>query len=58
MEIGKGCIFCAGVMITTNVQIKDFVILNLQCTVGHDTVINDYAAFMPLVIIPGEVTVG
>ena len=58
VEIGKGCIICAGVMITTNVQIKDFVILNLQCTVGHDTVINDYAAFMPSVNISGEVTIG
>ena len=58
VEIGKGGIFCAGVMITTNVQIKDFVILNLQCTVGHDTIIKDYAAFMPSVNISGEVTIG
>ena len=58
VEIGKGNIFCAGVMITTNVKIKDFVILNLQCTVGHDSVINDYAAFMPSVNISGEVTIG
>lgn len=58
VEIGKGGIFCAGVMITTNVKIKDFVILNLQCTVGHDTVIKDYAAFMPSVNISGEVTIG
>ena len=58
VEIGRGCILCAGVMITTNVKIKDFVILNLQCTVGHDTVINDYAAFMPSVNISGEVSIG
>ena len=58
VEIGKGGIFCAGVMITTNIVIKDFVILNLQCTVGHDSVINDYAAFMPSVNISGEVNIG
>ena len=58
VEIGKGCVLCAGVMVTTNVQIKDFVILNLQCTVGHDTVINDHASFMPSVNISGEVIVG
>lgn len=58
VEIGKGCILCAGVMVTTNVLIKDFVILNLQCTVGHDTVIEDYASFMPSVNISGEVTIG
>ncbi len=58
VEIGKGCILCAGVMVTTNALIKNFVILNLQCTVGHDTIINDYAAFMPAVNISGEVTIG
>lgn len=58
VEIGNGGIFCAGVMITTNIVIKGFVILNLQCTVGHDTVINDYAAFMPSVNISGEVSIG
>lgn len=58
VEIGKGCIICAGVMITTNIQIRDFVILNLQCTVGHDTVINNHAAFMPSVNISGEVNIG
>ena len=57
VQIGKGCIVCAGVMITTNVKIADFVILNLQCTVGHDSVIESYAAFMPSVNISGEVVV-
>lgn len=58
VEIGKGCIICAGNMITTNIRMGDFVILNLECTVGHDTIIKDYAAFMPSVNISGEVTIG
>lgn len=58
VEIGKGCIICAGNLITTNIKIHDFVILNLGCTVGHDTVIKDYAAFMPSVNISGEVSIG
>ncbi len=57
VEIGKGCIICAGNLITTNIKIHDFVILNLGCTVGHDTVIMNYAAFMPSVNISGEVTI-
>ena len=57
VTIGKGCIICARNMITTNVEIGDFVILNLGCTVGHDTVIKDYAAFMPSCNISGEVTI-
>lgn len=58
VKIGKGCLICAGTFITTNIEIKDFVILNLGCTVGHDTVINDYASFMPSVNISGEVVIG
>lgn len=58
VEIGKGCIICAGVLITTNVRIEDFVVLNLQCTVGHDSVIKEYAALMPSVNVSGEVTIG
>lgn len=58
VEMGKGCIICAGTLITTNIKMGNFVILNLGCTVGHDTVIGDYAAFMPSVNISGEVTIG
>ncbi len=56
-NIGKGCIICAGVIITVNTTIKDFVILNLSCTVGHDTIIGDYSSFMPSVNISGEVII-
>ena len=58
VDIGKGCIVCAGNLITTNIKIQDFVILNLGCTVGHDTIICDYAAFMPSVNISGKVSIG
>lgn len=57
VKLGKGCIICAGNMITTNIEIGDFVILNLGCTVGHDSIIKDYAAFMPSVNISGEVVI-
>jgi len=57
VEIGEGCVICAACIITTNTVIKNFVTLNLQCTVGHDTTINDYAAFMPTFNISGEVDI-
>lgn len=57
VKIGKGCIICANNIITTNIEIGDFVILNLACTVGHDTTIGDYAAFMPTCNISGEVII-
>lgn len=57
VAIGEGCIICAGCIITINIRIGKFVILNLACTVGHDTVIEDYASFMPGVNISGEVNI-
>lgn len=58
IKIGKGCIICAGNIITTNATIGDFVILNLDCTVGHDTIIGDYGSYMPACNISGEVLLG
>lgn len=55
VTIGKGSIVCEGSIITCNIKIGNFVILNLMCTVGHDTVIEDYCSFMPSVNISGEV---
>lgn len=57
IKIGQGSIVCAGCILTTDINIKDFVTLNLQCTVGHDTVIGNYSSFMPSVNISGEVDI-
>lgn len=57
VEIGMGCIICASNIITVNISIGNFVILNLGCTVGHDTKIGDYCSFMPSVNISGEVII-
>lgn len=57
INIGKGNVICSGVIMTCNIDIKDFVTLNLSCTVGHDTVINDFSSFMPSVNISGEVVI-
>ena len=53
--VGEGTVICEGTIITCNIKIGKFVILNLMCTVGHDTIIDDYCAFMPAVNISGEV---
>lgn len=57
VSIGEGCIICGGVIITVNINIGKHVILNLSCTVGHDTIIGDYSSFMPTVNISGEVDI-
>jgi sugar O-acyltransferase (sialic acid O-acetyltransferase NeuD family) len=57
ISIGEGTIICAGNILTCNIKIEKFVTLNLMCTVGHDSIIEDYASFMPSVNISGEVVV-
>lgn len=58
LTIGEGSIICAGTIITTNVSIGRHVILNLACTVGHETEIGDFSSFMPTCNISGEVRIG
>ena len=58
VTIGEGSIICAGNIITVDIVIGTHVILNLGCTVGHDTGIGDYSSFMPNVSISGEVNIG
>ncbi len=58
LRIGEGCIICAGTIITTNIDIGDQVVLNLACTVGHETTIGNFSTFMPTCNISGEVEIG
>lgn len=58
VAIGEGSIVCAGTIITTNIAIGRHVIINLACTVGHESTIGDFASLMPAVNISGEVVVG
>ena len=58
LNIGEGCIICAGTIMTTNILIGRYVILNIACTVGHETEIGDFSSFMPTCNISGEVKIG
>lgn len=57
VSIGEGSIICAGNIITVDIALGRHTILNLSCTVGHDTVMKDYCSVMPGVNISGEVTI-
>jgi len=53
---GPGCIFCPGVVITTNVRIGNHVILNCHSGAGHDAVIGNFCTLSGGVDITGHVT--
>ncbi|MFR4518306.1 MAG: transferase [Dorea sp.] len=51
-------ILCAGTILTTNITIGKHVIINLDCTVGHDAIIEDYSTLYPSVNVSGMSTIG
>jgi len=51
--IGEGSIICAGCILTTNIKIGSFCIINLMTSVGHDVMLGDYCSIMPGCSISG-----
>ncbi|MBR4747967.1 MAG: acetyltransferase [Abditibacteriota bacterium] len=58
VTIGEGTIICAHSIITVNVSIGDHVIVNLDCTIGHDAVLNDFVTLYPSVNVSGNTNIG
>jgi len=64
IKLGKGLLLCAGSILTVDIQLGDFVIINLHASVGHDCVLGDFVSLMPGarlsggVILEDEVYVG
>ncbi|XCP85327.1 acetyltransferase [Roseburia hominis] len=58
VEIGEGCIICAGTIITVDIKIGSHVIINLDCTIGHDGIIHDFVTMYPSVNVSGNVEIG
>ncbi len=57
-DIGEGSIICAGTIITVDISIGSHVIINLDCTIGHDDIIHDFVTIYPSVNVSGNVVVG
>ena len=58
IRIGGGSIICEGTQMTTNIKLGRHTIVNLGCTVGHDSVLEDFVTVAPGVNISGNVTIG
>lgn len=55
--VGEGTIICAGSIITVGISIRNHVIVNLDCTVGHDDSIQDFVTLYPSVNVSGNVRI-
>jgi len=56
--MGKGTVIAAGAILTTNVDLGEHVLININATVGHDSKIGDYTTVSPGANISGKVTIG
>lgn len=52
---GQGNIICAGSILTVDIQMGNFNIINLDCTIGHEVSISDYVTLSPSVNVSGNV---
>lgn len=55
LQLGPGSIICAGTVLSTNVDVRSHVIVNLGCTISHDVVVEDYVTIAPGVHVSGHV---
>lgn len=57
VEKKVGNIICAGTRMTNNIQMGNFGIYNLNCTIGHDCIIEDFITISPGANISGNVKI-
>lgn len=55
VALGEGTVVCAGSILTTNIRLGRQVQVNLDCTIGHDVVMEDYVTLAPGVHVSGWV---
>lgn len=55
LEIGTGAVITAGCILTTQIKIGNHVYLNLDTTIGHDVIIEDFVNLAPGCHISGNV---
>lgn len=58
VTFGEGNIVCAGNILTTNINVGDFNLINLNCTLGHDDILGSFITIYPGVNVSGNVCIG
>jgi len=57
VRIAEGCIVCAGNILTVQIEVGPHTIINLACTVGHDSSLGRLVTLSPGVNVSGHVTI-
>ncbi len=57
-RIAEGCILTAGSRVTTNITLGRHTQLHVNCTIGHDSVLDDFVSVYPGATVSGNVHLG
>ncbi len=57
-RIAEGCILTAGSRVTTNITLGRHTQLHVNCTIGHDSVLDDFVSVFPGATVSGNVHLG
>ena len=57
-DVGEGCNIMTGTVLTNDIAIHKGVLINLNCTVGHDCIVGAFSELSPGVHISGNCTIG
>lgn len=58
VQVGEGSIICPGTVISANALVGSYVHINFNCSIGHDTVLEDFSTLSPMSNIMGETSIG
>ena len=58
VKLGKGCIFAPLVLLAGDCVIGDYVFMNSNATVGHDSTIGNYTTLFPNTEVCGDCNIG
>ena len=58
ISLGEGVVITAGCILTNQIKIGNHVHVNLDCTIGHDSVLEDFVTLAPGVHVSGNVNLG
>jgi sugar O-acyltransferase (sialic acid O-acetyltransferase NeuD family) len=58
VTIGEGSIICSGSILTVDIHIGEYNIINLDCTIGHDVLTEGFVTLYPSVNVSGSVVIG
>lgn len=56
--LGEGLNLMSGAVLTNDIRLGEGVLVNLNCTIGHDVVLGDYCELSPGVHVSGNVVLG